>query len=211
MASDVDICNMALSHLGADAIVASISPPDGSAEAGYCARFYPIARRELIDAHGWAWAKARATLAEVTNPSTIWTYAYALPSNCIRPMRVLQLGALAALATNEPTTLSLLDERGSSFFEVESGVLLTHEPEAVLLYRRDVTDSSKFGPLFTSSFGLLLAAYLAGPVIKGLEGANVGIKRRGEAFSMLAKAAAADANSTVESNEFTPASLGARG
>jgi hypothetical protein len=210
MASDVDICNMALSHLGADATVASISPPDGSAEAGHCARFYPIARRILIDAHSWTWAKTRATLAEVTNPSTVWTYAYALPSNCIRPLRVLQLSALSALVTTEPTILSLLDERGSTQFDIESGVLLTHEPEAVLLYRRDVTDSSRFPPLATSALSLLLASYLAGPIIKGLEGANIGGKLRDQAMALLAKAAAADANSTVESNEFTPASLGAR-
>ena len=40
MASDVDICNMALSHLGARAQISAIVPPDGSVEAGYCARFH---------------------------------------------------------------------------------------------------------------------------------------------------------------------------
>jgi NAD(P)H dehydrogenase (quinone) len=31
------------------------------------------------------------TLAEVANPSTVWAYAYALPSDCIKPLRVLAL------------------------------------------------------------------------------------------------------------------------
>ena len=44
MATEVDICNLALAHLGDDATIASIKPPEGSAQAEKSARFYPIAR-----------------------------------------------------------------------------------------------------------------------------------------------------------------------
>ena len=44
MATEVDICNIALAHLGDDATIASLSPPEGSAQAEKAARFYPIAR-----------------------------------------------------------------------------------------------------------------------------------------------------------------------
>ena len=44
MPSEVDICNLALGHLGDSATVATIDPPEGSAQAEHCARFYPIAR-----------------------------------------------------------------------------------------------------------------------------------------------------------------------
>ena len=59
MASDVDICNLALSFLGDDANVSSISPPEGSQQSEHCARFYPIARDGLLQMHNWNWASRR--------------------------------------------------------------------------------------------------------------------------------------------------------
>ena len=49
MASEVDICNLALGHLGDNATVASLNPPEGSVQAQHCARFYPIARDALLE------------------------------------------------------------------------------------------------------------------------------------------------------------------
>lgn len=200
MPSAADIANIALSHIGARAQVSSIAPPDGSVEAGYAARFYPIARRELIEAHAFAFATRRALLAEVTNPSSIWAYAYALPAQCIKPVRVLsqQLVSAYLLDDARQTIDDVISERGSTLFEVEDGVLLTNEPEAMLKYRADVTDTNKFSPLFTSSLGLLLAAYLAGPIIKGTEGAKTAAAWRQQAFALLAKASASDANASQE-------------
>lgn len=221
MASDVDISNTALSHLGARAQVAAISPPDGSVEAGYCARFYPIARRELIESHNWSFAKKRVALAEVTNVSTVWGYAYALPADCITPLRVLQLKYLSYAQLELPPTLYVSDydlmrfdrmftERGSADFEVEDGVLFTNEPEAVLLYKRDVTDASKFTPTFVTALGMLLASYLAGPILKGMEGAKVGAQWREAAGRLSASAAMHDANGSTEPNDHVPAHLAAR-
>lgn len=51
MASEVDICNLALARLGDNATVASIDPPEGSAQAEHCARFYAIARDSLLEMH----------------------------------------------------------------------------------------------------------------------------------------------------------------
>jgi len=47
VASTVDICNLALGYLGDTATVSSLNPPDGSAQAQHCARFYPIARTSI--------------------------------------------------------------------------------------------------------------------------------------------------------------------
>jgi hypothetical protein len=212
MPSAADIANIALSHLGARAQVNSITPPDGSVEAGYAARFYPIARRELIEAHAFAFTIRRATLAEVNNPSAIWTYAYALPTACIKPERVLRerVAAMWLLEYPDSTVDEVLTERGSADFEVEDGVLFTHEPEAVLKYRVDVTDTTRFPPLFTSTLGLLMAGYLAGPIIKGLDGAKVGNAWREQAFRMLAKAAASDANASSQPAEHVAAQIRAR-
>ena len=64
MASEVDICNLALSHLGDNATVASIDPPEGSAQAEHCSRFYPIARDTLLEMHNWNFSTRRAVLAQ---------------------------------------------------------------------------------------------------------------------------------------------------
>ena len=63
MASEVEICNLALAHLGDEATVASIDPPEGSAQAEHCQRFYPVSRNSLLEMHDWAFATKRATLA----------------------------------------------------------------------------------------------------------------------------------------------------
>jgi hypothetical protein len=215
MASVSDICNMALSHIGSAADIISISPPDtNSAEAGHCARFYPIARKEALESHKWTWSKKRVALATVTNPSTIWAYAYALPSDCLRPMRVLQQSLVDYFDLwPQPDELMTADnlvlwsERGSADFEIEGGVLLTHEPDAVLLYTRDVTDAAKFSGAFTTFLSYLLASYLAGPILKGNTGAQAAGKFREIAAQVRGEAAANDANSSAERNEHMPSHI----
>jgi hypothetical protein len=219
MPSAVDICNTALSHIGAENEVAAIDPPDGSVEAGRCARFYPIARRLALGSHNWTFARARATLAAVTNPSTVWLYAYAVPSGMLHARRILSLQTIdtAGLVfadstfTNWHALDDLFSERGSSDFEVEGDTILTNEPEAVLLYTRDVTDVSKYPPMFTSALGMLLAGYLAGPTIKGTAGMQVGQAWTQNGMAGLGTAAMSDANGTTERADFFAPSLRARG
>jgi hypothetical protein len=218
MASVSDICNMALSHVGSDTTVTSITPPDGSVEGGYCARFYPIARREALEMSAWTAAKTRAVLSQVDNPSTTWTFAYALPSDCIRPLRILQSVVVTQLFSDvfwvSPLSLSdinLFTERGSADFEIENGVLFTHEPDAVLLYVRDVTDTTKFSATLVSGISYLLAAYLAGPIIKGQPGANTSGTLRQIAGRVLGEAKVLDANSSSEAAEHIPESIRVRG
>ena len=210
MASVVDICNIGLSHIGAEGQVASIDPPDGSVEAGYCARFYPLARKELLDDQSWSFAKRRVVLAEVANTSTVWAYAYAVPSNMLNALRVLRLkyindasllwpaGSYLTYSFDWQAVDELFTERGSALFEIEGDVLRTNEPDATLLYTADVTDTTKFSPKFVSALGMLVAGYLAGPIIKGTDGASIGAKWRQAAYDMSANAAASDANSSNE-------------
>ena len=53
----------------------------------------------------------------------------------------------------------------------------------------------------------LLAAYLAGPIIKGLEGAKVAAQMRQAAARVRGEAASADANSGAEQAEHMPEAL----
>lgn len=210
MASVVQLCNMALSHIGSDARVSSISPPDGSVEAGHCATFYDLARTELLEPGNWAFALRRAALAEVTNPSTVWAYAYAKPSNCLRALRILRPSIAAAVLTRNLAFEPHTDDRGGAAFDVEGDVILTNEPDAVLLYVQDVTDSTKFPASFTSALSYLLASYLAGPIIKGNEGVRVGDAMRQRAMTLADIAATASANASSAESLPQPSLLAVR-
>lgn len=196
MASAVQICNMALSHIGSEARVSSISPPDGSVEAGHCATFYDLARTELLEPGNWAFALTRAALAQVTNPSTVWAYAYAKPSDCLRALRIPRPSVSVTVFTQDAVAAVHNDDRDGAAFDLEGDVLLTNEPDAALIYTRDVTDTTKFTASFTSTLSYLLASYLAGPIIKGSEGTRLGDSMRQRAMSLADVSAAASANAS---------------
>lgn len=167
MASVVDICNQALSHLGDSATVASIDPPEGSAQAEHCARFYPAALAALLEMHPWAFATRRITLAAVSNPSSTWAYAFALPNGCINLISILAPDATDDYSTSvvggayTPQDFSVeIDENGND-------IILTNQADAVLRYVVLVSDTTRFSPLFVEALTWLLASKLAGPVLKG--------------------------------------------
>lgn len=195
MASIVQICNMALAHIGASTVVTSISPPDGSVEAGYCATFYDLARTELLEPGNWAFSLARADLAQTTNPSDYWAYAYALPSNCLSARRILA-ESTGITVFNQDTRVLTIDDRGGAQFDIEGQTLYTNTPDAQLLYVRDITDSGKFTPSFTAALSYLLAAYLAGPIVRGNEGARLGDAMRNRALALADLSLAAAANAS---------------
>src|SRR5437763_2049688 len=103
MASVVDICNTALSHIGDQSNVTSIDPPDGSTQAGYCAAFYPLALSALLEMANWDFATVRSTLAPVANPSSTWLYAYAYPAQIVDVISLLPSDALDDYSQNFAT------------------------------------------------------------------------------------------------------------
>lgn len=198
MASSVDIANLALSHLGADAVVTQLSPPDGSVEAGHCARFLPIARQAAIATHSWAFARKRVVLALLTNDSTQWAYKYQVPSDCLRTRKILAADELDA------------PERNSALYDREGDAIYTDQPDAVLIYTRDITDTTKYPADFVSGLGMVLAGYLAGPLIKGRESISIGDAWMKAGMNALRAAAAQDANATRETSNFTAPAISAR-
>jgi hypothetical protein len=178
MASAVDICNLALAHIGDEATVSSIDPADGSAQASLCARFYPIARDALFAKFAWSWAQKRATLAELTTAPAEWGFAYALPADYNRALEVIDASGQRVDYVVE------VDEDGVS-------AIYTNLEDAVLRYVANVTDTSKFSPLFVSALSWLLASYLAGPITKDMKIKESAYKVH--AFE-LSEAMAADAN-----------------
>lgn len=217
MSSEVDIVNTALGHLGSDAQITSISPPDGSTEAGYGKRYLPLARREMIEAQEWRFTVRRATLTLLaTNPSDRWLYAYQRPSDCLKERRILTDsitgGTIFTAPESYPANYGLRanDYEGAPF-DVEGSTIFSNEPEAVLLYQADIADLTRWTPMAISALGYLLAAYFAGPVIRGKAGAAAAQNYRKLAMDMAAAAMLSDANRGTENwNEDTPQSVAAR-
>lgn len=186
MSSEVDLCNLALSHLGEDAEIIAIDPPDGSILAAQCGRFYPMARDTLLEMHPWSFATVRASLAlTVAAAPSEWAYAYALPALCIKPNAIYL-----------PTAIE--DGRGEDYL-IESdpdgnGVVYTNAEDAVIRYTRLIEDTTKFTPGFGMALSRLLASYLAGPIIKGSTGIQVSQAQMKWFTIELGMARTADAN-----------------
>ena len=183
MATEVDICNLALAHLGDDATIASLSPPEGSAQAEKAARFYPIARNTLLEMHTWNFASKRGNLALTTNTLDQWDYAYVAPADMMSPVAVISPSAQNDYATRmsagdtpggitsnyAPTNVA--GQYTPQQFSIEGNLIYTNQENAILRYQAFITDPSLFSPLFVMTLSWHLASMLAGPVIKGDQGA----------------------------------------
>jgi hypothetical protein len=201
MATEVDIANLALAHLGDSATVASLDPPEGSAQAEHCAIFYPIARNTLLEVHNWKFSIRRITLAALSVPSYEWAFAYAAPSDAIRMLSVLPANGSAADDSQPYDTESS---------DTGAGLILTDQDGATLRYTALVTDTSKFPPLFIDALAWLLASHLAGPILKGDAGKAEAKACYSAYRTILAQATVSDANQRKIRPTHTPAWIGAR-
>lgn len=206
MASDVDICNLALANLGDDATIASIDPPEGSAQAEHCARFYPIARDLVMEAHSWTFTTKRVQGALLTSEASTWQYAYALPADALTIYAVLPNDATDDLAylpldaqqlplqwyvsptgyTPQNYTLELLSD-GTS-------VIYTNQENAIIWYQARQIDPTKYPVLVVMAIAWQLSAMIAGPMLKGELGAQEAKRCTVMAQQFLAQATAADSN-----------------
>ena len=84
MATEIDICNMALTHLGQKPVSNILNPV--SYPEQLCALWYPQVRDSLLEWADWSFATKRATLTAHLSPVPIWGFANAfhLPADCLR-------------------------------------------------------------------------------------------------------------------------------
>lgn len=147
MATETDLVNVALGHIGHPAIT-SIAGTDTVSET--CARLYPICRDDVLRSAHWNCATFRKQLAEseVNNLGDEWLYSYQLPVDpyCLKARRLVGL----------PVTDGSRWHPQKQAFRVEGRVLLTDVANAILLYtgRQEVS-------LFDASLFNALAVYLS--------------------------------------------------
>lgn len=164
MASTVDICNLALAHLGEIPNISSIDPPEGGTHAEKCERFYPIARDAALEMRNWSFALKRAGLAQVANDNHQWGFKYGLPPDMIRAVGV-PLPGVDFRAEFLPGVAG----HCSADFITQGNYLYTGAEDAQLLYLYRLTDPTKFSPLFINAVAWLLASYLAGAITRDMD------------------------------------------
>ena len=145
--SSIDICNSALQRVGASSIT---SLSDNSPEARACSVAYDSNRADELRKHAWNFAIKRAVLApDVTAPAFDYTYAFTLPSDCLRVLR--------------PNTARL-------DWQIEGRKILTNESATLYLrYIYDCQDAAQFD----ASFYNVVSAAMSVDICEKLTQSNV--------------------------------------
>ena len=138
MASTVDICNGALNQLGATTI---LSLTEDSKNARLCNSRYTQVRDALFRTHPWNCLQVRLELAaSTTTPAWGFAYAYTLPANCLRLLRVLDY---------------------DSNYKVEGRKILSNASTMKILYISRVTDPNEYDELLRETLSAALGADIA--------------------------------------------------
>ena len=146
MASEVDICNKALLSLGAATI---ISLEDNQTEAILSKQLYADLRDAVLQAHNWSWAIERINLPKSgTDPTFRYANSYPLPA---RTLTVLEVNKID---WDDPTR----------DWQVEDDAIVSNDNNCSAKILRQVTDTSKFSPLFIQALQARLAADMAIPL-----------------------------------------------
>lgn len=199
MSSEVFICNLALSSIGA-ATISSLT--EASAGAIACNNFYAHTRDTLLQWHPWNFAKKVIALAELDiTDDTSWLYRYERPSDC------LKIRHLSDASFLKPVTVDAGGSLGHWKHEVRGNSIYCDLSPAYLNYTFRNEDPTLYPPLFQEALAFALAVRLAMPL-------TADPKLRAEALqlSRIARdaAAVADANEEINSAEISAEMFEAR-
>lgn len=142
MKTEVGICNLALSWLGASSITALT---DDTPEGILCNQLYATSRDAVLEEVDWSFAMTRTVLTpEAATPAFGYTYQFLLPSTLLRLVTISD-------------TLSKPNENTVEWVQENNRVLCDSSP----LYARyitQVTDPSKFSFTFCHAVAARIAA-----------------------------------------------------
>ena len=146
--TDVDVCNLALAHVGGATIV---SLTEKSEEGRLCTRLYSHARDTLLRGYSWNFATKYEAGAPVSGATVYrFEYAYAYPIDCLKVQSIFK-----SLPTADPIV-----------FKRVGAQIWTDEEEAILVYTQKITDPTLFDEQFTMALSHFLAALLVPSLIK---------------------------------------------
>ena len=140
MASQVQICNLALMKFGSITIT---SITEDTSEARACNALWELVRDDLLYSYPWKFALTRYSMGTplTADPEFEYDYQYTLPADCLRVLEVYE-------ASEETWT-------------VEGNVLLYSDTEPQIRYIAKIEDVAQYHEKFSKCFALALAAKLA--------------------------------------------------
>ena len=138
MASIVGICNGALNQLGATTI---LSLTEDSKNARLCNSRFTQVRDALFRTHPWNCLQKRIQIAaDSTAPAWGFSFAYTLPADCLRLLRILDY---------------------ESNYKVEGRKILSNTSTMKILYIARVTDANEYDELLRETLSAALGADIA--------------------------------------------------
>jgi len=160
MITKIDICNMALSHLGMNPIT-SLLEDNPSVRA--CNNFYNPSRDAVFSEYRWPFATVKEALVGVSDEALEleWEYVYVYPTQAARVWSVY----------NEGTVDTMDKEEFEVVFQVANNrrVICSNNDTAYAEYTYRVQDTNIYDPAFIISFSLRLAASMAHTLIGDVE------------------------------------------
>ena len=192
MASVVNMCNSALNLIGASTISALT---EDTKNARLCNQRYEPVRNRVFRGHNWNCLHKRVQLAQnSTAPVVEYEYAYALPSDCLRVLKI-----------HNGTTDSI---KTALDYKLEGRNVVTDEGTVYLIYIALDEDPNNYDAYLREAISYQLAADLAYAITNN---ATLAKNYLLNADERLREARFVDATEnsldTVEANEFTDARL----
>ncbi len=147
MASEIGICNSALSKIGTTNRISSLTEDSKNAQA--CNEQYAKLRDDLLRGHVWNFAKARIKLAKnATAPTYEFDNAFTLPADWLRTVAVHDNDA----------------GDGTTAYRLEGRQVLSSADELWLTYVKQETDPNTMPADFREALAYRLAVELALPI-----------------------------------------------
>jgi hypothetical protein len=213
--SDIDICNMALDNINARVNIQSFN--DNTKASDACKRWYAPTRDYTLQKLRWSFARkqlALALLKDATQGSTTvpvpWLYEYARPADCLQVrflMPTLQVVPTASVAPgNAPAEVVYVGpavkyvtsiDQDSAGNDVQ--VILTNQPQAIIVYTRQQTNPDLFDAQFTEAFAMVLGAKLCLPLTGNVKIRDSVAK---DAEQMVLEAAASNQNEGLTQQQY---------
>ena len=152
--SNVEICNIALTALGANNITALT---ENTEEARKCNVLFANLRDEMIESHLWNFAIKRTGDLALSGTSPLWEYnnKFALPVDCLR-----------VLKTNFEKPIQSTSRRNDRVWKIEGRFLYTDEGNVKIQYIGNVIDPTQQLRAFQTALAARLEAELAFSILQ---------------------------------------------
>lgn len=195
--SKTDICNLGLFDIGHTKTIGNVDT-ERSEEAIVCRGLYDQALDEVLEMWAWPFATRRSQPAQLDGTTLDlgavpdgWTYAYALPDDCV-PNGLRRIYPGTRNPRSDEETPHAIEYDG----ETDQVIVLTDDDAPEFVYTARITNTPKYAASFSRAVAARLGVYLITALRKDLklvplQEAKAG-KALGEAISSAKRAVMPD-------------------